>query len=294
MKILKKAILKLSKIPLFSLSTKRYLEILFEIRMDEKLNLENPQTYNEKIQWLKLYDHNPIYHCMVDKYYFKKMMGKMIGKKYIIPTIGIYNNAKEINFDELPEQFVMKCTHDSGSVILCKNKKTFNQKEAIKKMNKALKNKYYAISKEWVYESLEPKIIIEPLLNADDKEDLKDYKILCFNGEPKIIQVDINRFHGHHRNMYDTDWNLLDMKLRVPNNPSKQIPKPSQLDLMLKLAAKIAEDIPFLRVDFYVVGDALYFSEATFYPVSGFGKFYPKKWDKILGGWIDLNQIKKM
>lgn len=293
MKIIKKIVLKLSRVPFFPVSNEKYLKILFEIRMDEVLNLNNPQTFNEKIQWLKLHDHNLKYHCMVDKYYAKQFIGDIIGKEYIIPTVGIYKKFNDINFDELPQSFVIKCTHDSGSVVLCKNKDDFDVRSARKKINKALHTKYYKISKEWVYETIEPKIIIEPLLNDDDKEDLKDYKILCFNGVPKLIQVDMNRFHGHQRNMYDTNWNLIDMKLRVPNNPSKQVSKPIQLELMLKLASQIAKDIPFLRVDFYVVKDFLYFSEATFYPVSGFGKFYPKKWDKILGSWIDLSQIRK-
>ena len=273
---------------------KIFLEYQFYKRMKRKLNLKNPKTFNEKLQWLKLYDRKPEYTKMVDKYEAKEYVTNIIGKEYIIPTLGIYNKFEDINFERLPNQFVLKCTHDSGGLIICKDKTKLKINEAKNKINESLKKNYYYSGREWPYKNVKPRIIIEKYMVDESKTELKDYKIFNFNGIPQFVQVDFNRFKDHQRKLYSINWKELDFNFVYPINKKVKINRPENLKKILELAKKIAKDHPFLRTDFYVINDKIYFGEITFFPEAGFGKFVPEKWDRKLGDMLELPKEKKI
>lgn len=185
-----------------------YLKLIYKAIMGKKLNLDNPKTFNEKLNWLKLYDRNPIYTKMVDKYEAKKYAANVIGEKYIIPTLGIYDGFDDIDFNKLPNQFVMKCTHDSGGLIICKDKSRLDIKISKKKINKFLKRKYFYLWREWPYKNVKPRIIIEDFMIDNKTNELRDYKFFCFNGKVKFFKIDFNRDTNHQANYYDRDGNL--------------------------------------------------------------------------------------
>lgn len=286
-----KLILKLASRNIIKMKDEEYIKLKYFYKMKKKLDVDNVKTFNEKLQWLKLYDRNPEYTKMVDKYEVKKYVSNIIGEQYIIPTLGVWDRFEDINFEELPNQFVLKCTHDSGGLVICKDKNNFNINEAKKKINKSLIRNYYYHGREWPYKNVEPRIIAEEYMVDESGTELKDYKIYCFNGEPKIIQVDFNRFKGHKRRMYTIAWKPLKMNLIYSINDTK-INKPNKLDEMLNLTRILAKDISFVRIDFYVINDKIYFGEMTFYPESGFGKFQPDEWDEMLGSWLELPKEK--
>lgn len=269
-----------------------YLKLLYRAYIGRRLNLKNPKTFTEKLQWLKLYDRKPIYTKMVDKYEVKKYVANVIGEEYIIPTIGLYESVDEIPWSSLPNQFVLKTTHGGGGsgVIICKNKEVLNEDEVKKKLTKSLKFDIYSNFKEWPYKNVPRNIIAEKLLeDPENPSDLKDYKFFCFNGEVRFLKVDFNRFINHHANYYDKDWNLLEFgeKTYLPD-ASVVIAKPETLNQMIILAEKLTDNITFARVDFYSIGKRIYFGEITFYPASGLGKFEPDYWDYKLGDLIKL------
>ena len=278
---------------ILKISDKRFLKILYKNRIGKKLDLKNPNTFNEKLQWLKIYDRNPDYTKMVDKYEVKKYISNLIGEEYIIPTLGVYNNFDEIDFDKLPNEFVMKCTHDSGGNIICRDKTKLDFKVVREKIEKCLKRNYYNVGREWPHKNVKPRIIIEKYMEDESKEQLKDYKIFNFNGEPELIQVDFDRFKGHKRNIYTTNWKWLNMNLVYEINKDVEIKRPHKLGKLLELARVLSKNIPFLRTDFYVINDKIYFGEITFYPESGFGKFIPKEYDKVLGDMLELPKEKR-
>lgn len=268
------------------LPDKSFLRLFYKIFVGQSLDLDNPKTFNEKLQWLKLNDHNPRYVKMVDKIDAKKYVADIIGEEYIVPTLAEYDSFDDIDFDSLPNQFVIKCTHDSGGVVICSDKSTFDIASARAKINKALKRNFYYHSREWVYRDIKPRILVEEYIG----EDLDDYKLMCFNGEVKCSFVCLERYSdtGLKVDFYDRDWQKMPFARYYPN--SKHLtPKPRNYDRMLELSETLSRDIPFVRVDFYEVEDRLYFGEMTFYPGSGFEPFYPKKWDRALGDWIELN-----
>ena len=266
-----------------------YLKILYRVKMNKKLNLDNPQTFNEKLQWLKLYDRNPQYTIMVDKYEAKKYVADIIGEEYVIPTLGVWDRFDDIDFKSLPEQFVLKCTHDSGGIVICRNKSTFDYVAAKRKIEKALRKNFYWSQREWPYKNVKPRIIAEKYMEDKGSGDLKDYKFFCFGGQAKCFKVDFDRFTDHHANYYDADRNLLDFgEANFPPNPQKAIELPSTVALMEELAKQLSDNVPFLRADFYDVNGKVYFGELTFYPASGFGSFTSEEWDKTLGNWIKL------
>ena len=265
---------------------KLYIRLKYFTTFKKRINLKNPVTFNEKIQWLKINDRKKEYSNYVDKYESKRIVSKLIGKKYIIPTIGIFENLDLIDFESLPNQYVIKCTHDCGSLVIVKNKKEVNIDIIKEKINKGLKNNYYYSSREWPYKNVKPRIIIEKYMG----ENLEDYKIFCFNGIPKIILVCSNR-KGFFKNtnFYDTNWNLLPFtRENHSNNPIEQ-KKPSNLSDMLDIAKKLSKGFDFMRVDLYNIDENIYFGEMTFYPSSGFEGFEPKEYDKILGEMINLS-----
>lgn len=279
----------LDKYGIIRMSDKKFLETLYEKTFCKKLDLINPKTFNEKLQWLKLYDRKDQYSKMVDKYEVKEYVASIIGDEYIIPTLGIYEKFDDINFEELPNQFVIKCTHDSGGLAICKDKSTFDIERAKKIINKSLKNNYFYCGREWPYKNVKPRIIIEKYM-SNNGEDLEDYKIHNFNGIPKIILVCKDRYKksGLTEDFFDTNWKHLEIKREKHGNSAEKIDKPNKLYEMLNLSEKIAKEIPFVRTDFYTINNKVYFGEITFYPASGFGKFYDEKWDYELGDMISL------
>ncbi len=267
-----------------------YIKTIWKRRMGYQLKLDNPQTFNEKLQWLKLYDHNPIYTKMVDKYEVKKYVANIIGEDHIIPTLAVYDNYDEIDFDILPDQFVLKCTHDSGGLVICKDKANFDKKEAKRKLTKCLRHNFYWDGREWPYKNVKPRIIAERYMTDGDGE-LKDYKVFTFGGEPKIIQLDYNRFKGHMRNLYNTKWERIDATIEFPTDKNRDFKKPEVLDLLLSLSQRLSQGIPHLRTDFYIVDDKVYFGEMTFYHGSGMETIEPHTFDKQMGDWIDLSNV---
>ena len=284
-----KIILYLDRKGIIRLNDKTFIKLRYKYVFNKKIDLKNPKTFNEKLQWLKLYDRKPQYTNMVDKYKAKQYVANIIGEDYIIPTLGIYNSFDEINFDELPNQFVIKCTHDSASTIICKSKKEFDLNNAKKKIQKYLKRNYYYLGREWPYKNVKPKIIIEKFMEDDYNEDLVDYKFMCFNGKVKCSFVCLNRrsSEGLNIDFYDLDWNKMPFE-RHYKNSDIILPKPKNYEEMVKIAEKLSKDIPFLRVDLYNIHNKTYFSELTFYPGSGLEEFKPEKYDKILGDLIEL------
>ena len=267
-----------------------FLKIKYRLIMGKKLDLKNPKTFNEKLQWLKLYDRRPEYTKMVDKYEVRKYIAKTIGEEYLIPLLGVYDSFDDIDFDRLPNQFVLKPNHTSGDFYICRDKSKIDYKKLKKEVNRWLKREYYWLHREWPYKNVKPRILCEKYLVDESGKELIDYKFMCFNGEVKCIFVCSNRNSplGLNIDIYNVDWNL--MPFGRPNSPRTgvKIPKPRNFNKMIEFAEKLAKDIPFIRVDFYEVDGHLYFGELTFYPTSGFGKFTPEYYDDILGSWLKL------
>lgn len=270
-----------------------FLKLKYKLAIGNKLDLNNPKTFNEKIQWLKINDKKDIYTKMVDKYEVKKYVADIIGRKYIIKTIGVYDSFDQINFNELPNQFVIKCTHDSGGLIIVKDKSKLNIKETGAKINKALKKNYFYSCREWPYKNIIPRIIIEEYMEDETYKELIDYKIMCFNGEPKIIFTCSERYkQGLKVTFFDMNWNRLNFKRHYPTSNEK-IEKPTNYAKMIELSKKLSKNIPFIRVDWYEINKKLYFGELTFYPGSGFEEFTPSEWDRKLGDMLELPKTNK-
>ena len=265
-----------------------YLKLLYKNKFKTELHLDPPKTFNEKMQWLKLYDRKPIYTKMVDKYEAKLFIADKVGQEYVIPNLGIWDRFEDIDFDSLPDQFVLKCTHDSGGLSICADKKTFNVKKAEKKIKQCMGRNYYTNTREWPYKNVKPRIIAEQYMVDESGWELKDYKVFVFNEEPRLVEVDYNRYVEHKLNVYDLDWNYMDCYFTSHNDPNVHIPKPERFDEMLELSRKLAQGTTFLRVDFYAFGKDLYVGELTFTPGSGFVEFYPKEMDGIMGEWLEL------
>lgn len=276
------------------LSDKLYLTLSFRHRQGRWINWKNPETYTEKLQWLKLYYRKPIFTVLTDKYAVKKYISDTFGSQYVIPLLGVWDKPEDIDFDKLPHQFVLKCNHTSGiGLVICKDKDKLNIPKTINELNRGLKDNYYLHSREWPYKNIPRKIIAEEYKEDESGYELKDYKFCCFNGEPFFCQVDFGKGkgktrHDFTRNIYDMDWNFMDIQYNHPNDPKRKIPRPSQFEKMKEMARKLSAGYPFLRVDFYNIGEQVLFSEITFYPIAGFGWFKPAEWDKKLGDMITL------
>lgn len=258
--------------------------------MGKKLDLENPKTFNEKIQWLKLYDRKPLYTKMVDKYEAKKYVAELIGEEYIIPTLGVWDRFEDIDFDALPNQFVLKCTHDSGGLVICRDKTQFDKDAAKSKIKKCMKRNYYLHAREWPYKNVRPRIIAEKYMEDAETQELRDYKFFCFNGIPKIMFVSSERQSRKEEvkiDFFDMDYNHLPIRKGHPNAPV--LPKkPEAFETMKVLAEKLSSGVPLLRVDFYEVNGKCYFGELTFSSGGGMGPFDPEEWDYRFGEWITL------
>lgn len=263
---------------------KAYLKLCYFLKLHKRLNLKNPQTFNEKLQWLKLYNRKPEYTTMVDKYRVRDYIKEKIGEEYLIPLVGgPWESAEEIDFDALPDQFVLKCNHDSGSVVICRDKKTFDIEAARKKLDDCVKHNFWYLGRERPYKNVKPCIIAEKYMVDESESELKDYKVFNFDGKPEMIQVDFGRFKNHKRNLYDTDWQYIKAAAEYPTDPEIKIDRPRQLAQMLRLAGILSKEIPFLRTDFYSIEDKLYFGELTFFHGSGFEKFEPERYEYELG-----------
>lgn len=271
------------------LSDETYLKYRWFITFDKKLNLSNPKSFNEKLQWLKLNNRQPLFTKLVDKFEVKEYVKNIIGDDYIIPTIAIYDQAESINFDALPEQFVLKCTHDSGGIVICTDKSMLNKDKTIKKLKKGLENNFFLINREWPYKNVKPRIIAEQYISEIDG-DLRDYKFFCFNGIPKFLYVASDRFiEGEETkfDFFDMDFNHLPIINGHPNS-KMHIKKPKGFELMVELAQKLSAGMIHVRVDFYDVNGKIYFGEMTFFHMSGLTKFEPQEWDLKFGEYIHL------
>ncbi len=273
-----------------NLSDKEFLEVKFCLSLNKtKLDLANPRTFNEKLQWLKLFDRNTRYTKLVDKYEVKDFVGNTIGPQYVIPTLGVWNTADEIDFDSLPEKYVLKCTHDSGGVYICTNKANENETEIKLKLNNALQKNFYYAGREFPYKDIRPRVIAEPYLIDHKTNELRDYKFFTFNSEVKAMFIASDRQAESETkfDFFDRKFNHLDCLNKHPN--AKVLPeKPEQYEKMIEFAEKLSKGIPHVRVDFYEVDGKVYFGEMTFYHWSGFKPFKPEKWDYIFGDWLDL------
>lgn len=272
------------------LPDKIYLQIYYRRIFGRKLNLKEPKTFNEKIQWLKLYDRNPTYSKMVDKYEAKNYVENKIGKEYIIPTLGVWEEFDKINFSELPNQFVLKTTHDSGGVVIVKDKDKMNLVKTKKIIEDSLNNNYYLQGREWPYKNVKHRIIAEKYMVDESGYELKDYKFFCFNGIAKVMFIDSDRQNTNEEtkfDFFDMEFNHLPFTNGHPNS-NKIIIKPKSFEKMKKLAEILSEGIPQVRIDFYDINGNIYFGEMTFSHWSGFVPFIPDEWDYRLGSMINL------
>lgn len=302
LKNLKKAVTDPRKVLLFILekefiarlfSDKFYLKLKYRLAMKKKSNLKNPKTFNEKLQWLKLNDRNPEYTKMVDKYEVRKYIADKIGEEYLIPLLGVWDDPDDIDFDKLPNQFVFKCTHNSGlGMCICKNKSELDIAKVKKELKKGLKQNYFITSREWPYKNVKPKIIAEKYMVDESGEEIKDFKIHNFNGEPNFVLVCDGRFSndGLTEDFYDTSWNHMELKRPDIPNKQQQHQKPQTFEKMLELSKKLSRGIPFVRVDFYEIDGKIYFGEITFFPTSGMKSFVPENWDLELGERLRLKE----
>ncbi len=269
---------------------KPYLKLMYWATTGKRLDLKNPKTFNEKLQWLKLYNRNPKYTTAVDKSMVKQYVSEIIGNQYIIPTLGVWDKFDEIDFDKLPSQFVLKCTHDSGGVIICKDKSEFDIECSKEKINHFLKRKFFYFGREWPYKDVKPRIIAEKYMEDAKTNELRDYKFFCFDGEVKALFVASDRqTKGAETkfDFFDENYKHLDVKNGHPN--ASVLPeKPQNFEKMKELAAKLSVGIPHVRVDLYEVNGKIYFGEMTFSHWSGFVPFDPEEWDYKFGDWIKL------
>ena len=271
-----------------------YLQIVYFRHFKKFIDFDNPKTFNEKIQWLKLNYRKEEYTNLVDKYRVKQYITKLIGEEYVIPTLGVWKNVDDIDFKSLPEKFVLKCNNDSGGIVICKNKKDFDEVKAKSFLKERLKNNGYWYGREWPYKNVKPCIIAEKYMEDSISKDLKDYKFFCFNGSMEFFDIDIDRFIEHRSNYYDRNGNFLPFgKTYCPPDYTKKIEMPKNLDKMIELAETISHNTVLSRIDFYEIDGQVYFGEITFYPGSGFSPFTDEKWDYKLGDMLYLPNIKK-
>lgn len=277
---------------------KQYLSLQYKLRMGHNIDWESPQTFTEKIQWLKLYNRKPEYSQMVDKYAVKDYVRAIVGDKYIIPTLGVWDRVDEIDFDMLPDKFVLKTTHGGGGsgVIICKDKASLDIANVKKRLSKSMKQKIYEYNREWPYKYVKPRIIAEQLLeDSCNPSNLPDFKFYCFNGVPQYCQVIRDRSTKETIDFYDMEWNHMPFVGLNPvaRNGLTPVARPSNLEDMKRVCRVLAKDIPFARVDLYEVNGREFFGEITFYPAGGFGTFTPNEWNSKLGELLKLEGISR-
>lgn len=268
---------------------RKYIEKVYKARMGRPLNLEDPQLFSEKLQWLKLYDRNPLYTQLVDKYRVREYIAEKIGEEYLIPLLGVWDDPDEIDFDALPDQFVLKCNHNSGTgMCICRDKSKLDYDAVRKELKKGLQEDFYLRHREWPYKGIPRKIICEQYISDNSESNgLTDYKFFCFQGVAKIMYISEDISAAPRTDFFDMDFNHLPIRVK---DPPADIPpqRPQCFDTMKQLAESISEDIPCLRVDFYYAQGSVYVGELTFYHSGGFAKVSPYEWDQKLGAWIRL------
>ena len=275
------------------LPDKLYLQLMYFKHFRKFINFNNPKNFNEKIQYLKLkYRSNELTE-MADKYKVKQYVSKLIGNEYVIPTLGVWSTTEEINFNELPKKFVLKCNNDSGGVVICKDKQALNIEETKKFLNSRLNNNGFWYGREWPYRNVKPCIIAEKYMENNGQNELIDYKFFCFNGQPKVVLVCSERFASNNmcKTYFDENWNLLNI-MEANHRIDKEQKKPQSFEKMKTISQKLAKGMPFVRIDFYEIEGSLYFGEITFFPASGLEKFKPEKWNNIFGDMIDISKYK--
>lgn len=265
---------------------KVYLQLLYTIRFGKRLHLKKPMSFNEKLNWLKLYGRRDIYSTMADKYAAKAYVANLIGNEYVVENYGVYNSWDEIDFDRLPNQFVIKGTHDSGGAFVCKNKDEFDYEGVRHKVEKNLRKNYFFDLREWPYKYIPPRIIVDRLLDDHTGKELRDYKFWCFNGVPTYMYCTI-KGENVYENFYDMNFNVANINHGFPRH-KPEFEKPKEFELMKELAAKLSVGIPFVRVDFFDVEGKVYFGEFTFYDWGGLRPFNSYEEDLELGKLLHL------
>lgn len=274
-------------------SDKMYLRMVYRLHTGQRLHLNPPVTFNEKLQWLKLYDRKPLYTTLVDKYDVKTYVANIIGEEYVIPTLGVWDSPDNIDFENLPEKFVLKTTHDGGSegVIIC-DKQSLDKEKVKGQLKKSLKHNIYKTLREWPYKHIKSRVIAEKYIQQEVESSygLTDYKFFCFNGEPKFCQVKTHENEKTCTDIFDLAWKMASFNGINPlHNHAMNTPeKPQNFELMISLVRKLCGVSAFTRVDFYNVDGTIYFGEITFYPASGMGKFTPEEYDGIIGGMLKI------
>ena len=285
----------LHKMGLYSMPDDEFLRCLYKLSMGRDLDLQNPKTFTEKLQWLKLYDRRPEYTRMADKYAVKKLVADKIGSEYVIPLLGVWDKFEDIDFDALPEQFVLKCTHDSGGLVICRDKAAFDREAARKVLSSSLLRNYYPNFREWVYKDITPRIIAENYIPSLGRPESVEYKLTCFNGVAKLITICRGIAHSSFdvrtNDHYDRDMNRLHFWVNYKN---PEVPEniPEQMPEIIALSEKLSTGIPEVRVDWYIDKGKIYFGEFTFYTWAGFMHFNPPEYDEILGSWLELSSEK--
>jgi len=276
---------------LYQYSPKNAIQIMFYLKTGQRLNLKNPSLFNEKLQWIKLYDKNELMPICVDKYEVRQYIKDCGCEEILNHLLWEGFQAEEIPFEKLPERFVIKVTHGQGFNIICKDKKDLNIPKTIKKLKRWLHAKYLPCYGEWFYGKVKPRIIIEDFLGSGQEDTPNDYKVFCFHGNPKIIDVHVDRFTHHRRNIYNLEWNRIEnVILKYPNDRNLSVEKPKVLEQLLTYARKLSEQFMHVRVDFYIIDSKIYFGELTFTNGAGFDSISPKEFDEIMGSWIDLRK----
>lgn len=285
-----------SKLGLYNnMDDKKFIEKMFKATMDYPLNLENPKSFNEKLQWLKLYDRNPLYTKLVDKYKVREYISEKIGEDYLIPLLGVWDDPEEIDFDSLPNKFVLKCNHNSGlGMCICTDKSKIDIKKVKNELKSGLAQNYYLNGREWPYKNVSRKIICEKYMTDETGKNLRDYKFYCFDGKPKIVGIyqDRNSDKETTGDFFDMNFEWVDLRFGMPNALNKP-QKPQKFQEMIKIAEILSEGMPEVRVDLYISNNKIYFGELTFFDGGGFDKIEPPEWDYKLGSWIKLPKIKK-
>lgn len=272
------------------LSDKDYIRCSYRLWLHKRLNLKNPQSFTEKLQWLKIHDHNPLYTILVDKFEVKKWVADRIGERYVIPTIGVWDSLEDINWDLLPEQFVLKTTFGGGSdgVFICKDKSSINFEDVSNELRVSMKTDPYRRLREWPYKNVPRRLIAERYLE-DNTGDLTDYKFYCFSGYPKVLLIATNRYTSHNFDFFDMDFNRLSMvSARGNNNSTLIVDKPLCFEEMKEIACNLSRGLPHVRVDLYCCNDHVYFGEMTLYDSSGLDDFNSEEWNMRFGSWLVL------
>ena len=264
-----------------------WLRFVYWQRLHRRLNLRNPRRFSEKLNWLKLHDRNPLYSILVDKYEVKQYIKDVLGEQMVIPSYGVWDHFDDIDFNKLPDKFVLKCTHDSGRFCICKDKTKFDIQSAKSKLEKSMNNNFFWWTREWPYKNVKPRIIAEKFMEEGDGDALTDYKFFCFNGEPRMMYISKDVSADPRTDFFDMDWNHLPFRLKDPH--ADVLPsKPSKFEEMREIARVLSKGVPHVRVDMYVINNQIYFGEMTFFHNSGIFSVTPDEWDYKIGEWLEL------